>query len=347
MNNKTIKQMRTKYFNLAIVFIMIIAMSACKKDQSNPQYSKTDPYAKILTFKNMEEYQQTLKEVSSLTSDERVAWEDAKGFKSFGRVCDEVYKNSQPEKFTTLEEFNELVSRESKYLYLDELPNGELSLEKRLCMNGNRFLINSNNIFQIGEKVYKVLEKGVASTKVENANKLKNVNDENLYSFLNQNEIELTIEVMGTRLDKALKDVQNNCGNTVSDYQSSGNDRTSMIKCGVEWILTSVRPYSQYNVSAYKRGAFFLPWVLVKRHISMDMKTRVDFLVDLTLSSEWKSANISFHNDDIFADVYTDKVYGDWVYGFNSGVYHFGGYDCWGDTPSSPVVNLECNLTIL
>ena len=137
--------MRTKYFNLAIVFIMIIAMSACKKDQSNLQDTKSDPSMKILAFKNMEEYQQTLKEVSALTSDERVAWEDAKGFKSFGRVCDEVYANAQPEKYTTLEEFNELVSKSSKYLYLEKLPNGELSLEKVLQKSECRYLINSDN----------------------------------------------------------------------------------------------------------------------------------------------------------------------------------------------------------
>jgi hypothetical protein len=340
--------MRTKYLTLAITFVVIIALSACKKDQSNPQDSKNESSMKILAFKNMEEYQQTLKEVSSLTSDERVAWEEAKGFKSFGRVCDEVYANAQPEIFTTLEEFNELVSKSSKYLYLEKLPNGELSLEKVLQKSECRYLINSDNMFQVGQNVYKILDKGVASVKMENSNKLESINNDNFYSYLNHNEIELTDGIFGSKLDKALKDVQNNCGVTASDYESSGNDRTSMtIKCGVEWTSLWVKPYSQYSVSAYKRGAFFLPWVLVKRHISMDMKTRVDFLVNYSWGSEWKFANISLHTDDVFVDVHTDKVYGDQVNGWHTDEFHYGGYDCWGDTPSSPTVNLECNISIL
>ncbi len=49
--------MKTKYLNLAISFIVIIAMSACKKDQSVPQESKNEPSAKVLAFKNMQDYQ--------------------------------------------------------------------------------------------------------------------------------------------------------------------------------------------------------------------------------------------------------------------------------------------------
>ncbi len=280
-----------------------------------------------------------------------MAWEDTHGFKSFGRVCDEIYDNAQPEKFTTIAEFNDLVSKESKYLYLDKLPNGELSLEKRLNMNENRYFINSDNVFQIGQTVYKVLEKGVASTKAENAHKLQNINNENLYSFLNQSEFELTNGVMGSRLGKVLKDAQYDCGNTASRTESSGNDQTRMkIQCGVDWNLSSqwVQPYSKYTIGAYKRGSFFLPWILVKRHISMDMKTRVDFKVNDSFGGyTWKTAILVDHGNDIFVDQHINTIKGDQVYGIKTDECHYGGYDCWGDTPSAPTVNLECNITIL
>lgn len=40
--------MKTKYLNLAIALISIIAMSACKKDQPMSENSKNEPSTQIL-----------------------------------------------------------------------------------------------------------------------------------------------------------------------------------------------------------------------------------------------------------------------------------------------------------
>ncbi len=352
--------MKTKYLNLATAFIVIIAMSACKKDQSNPQESKNDPSTKILAFKNMEEYQQTLKEVSSLSSDERVAWEDAKGFKSFGRVCDEVYKNAHPENFTNIAEFNDLVVKNSNYLYLEKLANGELSLETVVSRSKDRYFLNNERMFQINQSVYKVLEQGVASTKVENVEKLKTVNEKNFLSYSKDSEIIIEANALkGYATNNQLKDVAYDCGPTaVNDYESSGNDRTEMfIDCGRS-SNTQTTAWTWYSVRAKHRGGFFLPWLYCTRTISFDLKTRVDYKTVIATVPDpnlwiwnWNTASFAAHNNGTSAQILENTLYAPPVNGsvLNTGLYpyHFGGYDCWGDTPSSPTVNLECNISIL
>ena len=352
--------MKTKYLTLAITFVVIIAMSACKKDQSIPQDSKTDPSTKILTFKNMEEYQQTLKEFSSLTSDQRAAWEDAKEFKSFGRACDEVYKNAHPENFTSIAEFNDLVVKNSDYLYLEKLANGELSLETVVSRSKDRYFLNKDKMYQIDQSVYKVLEQGVASTKVENIEKLKTVNEKNFYAYSKDSEINIEVNALkGYATNNQLKDVAYDCGPTaVDDYESSGNNRTEMwIDCGRS-SYTNTTAWTWYSVRAKKRGAFFLPWILCTRTISFDLKTRVDYKTviatvpnpDLWIWT-WNTAPFADHDNGTSAQILEKTLYAPPVNGtvLNTGLYpyHFGGYDCWGDTPSSPTVNLECHITIL
>lgn len=298
----------------------------------------------------MEEYQTALSEFTSLTLDKRVAWEDAKGFKSFGRVCDEIYKNANPENFTHIEEFNVLVAKNSNYLYLEKLPNGELSLETVLSRSRDRYFLNKDKLFQIGTNVYKVLENDVVSTKIENIDNLKSINENNLISIRDDSNFSISGNNSSelNNPGKVLKDTQYNCGTAHDDYESSGNDRTELwINCGRDFSNGTVTAWAWYSVRAKKRGSFFLPWVLVKRHISVDLKTRVDYQVFNTTLT-WRTANIPAHENDVFVDILEKTIYATAVNGIGNGYsYHFGGYDCWGDTPSSPTVNLECNISIL
>jgi len=117
--------------------------------------------------------------------------------------------------------------------------------------------------------------------------------------------------------------------------------------------------WTWYSVRAKHRGGFFLPWLYCTRTISFDLKTRVDYLTVIANVPDpnlwiwtWYSSIIVDHDNGTSAQKLEKTVYASTpVNGtvLNTGLYpyHFGGYDCWGDTPSSPTVNLECHITIL
>lgn len=340
--------MKTKYLNLAIAFIVIITMSACKKDQSNPQESKNDPSTKILAFKNMEEYQQTLKEVSSLSSDERVAWEDAKGFKSFGRVCDEIYSKIKPEEFRNSDEIKTFVSKNSDYIQLVKGDDGEFSVESKLNSNSFRYLVNCDKLFQIGTDSYKVFESAIVSCKNEQIVQLKAMNETNISSFERNPSFSITHLGQVTIL-KSTDDLSYNCGTSDGYTKTNGTDRTS-ISISVQQIdmppVTQL--YCTYLVKPQHKSIF---WFNCTRTISASIKVRIDHY-------NWGGANSGTWNNELFTIYEPGKLLsqlsGEFINVLESANgqpvahnAHFGGYNCWGSTPSAGPATIGCNTFLV
>lgn len=346
---------------LILLLVPIIFIISCSKEKHETETIQNKNKAsllkseKILVFSNLSEYIKTLKKVVSMTDEERKNWETSQGFRSFGITCDEIYKAANPESFNSIKQFNELVARNEGFIYLEKLPNNELSLEIVAIKNISRYLANSNRQFQIGTTVFKVMNAGVVSTSVDNSLTLDNIDDNNYHLFLKSANIEISDFVYGPKISnriafKSVLDNQLNCGDRFYDYQSSGNDRTYFeLKCGTSssrpWPSYYIRPYTNYMVWAKKRGAFFLPWVYVSRHIEMDMRTRVDF--QATVNGAWISELITKHIDNYFGSALGDFEYGTEVPGFVTDGVHFGGSVSWAETPSAPRVNHVCNPSIV
>ena len=340
--------MKTKYLSVAIVLLMLLIVSSCKKDQSETT-SSINTNNKILKFKSVDELNKSTSAVLKMTPEQRKSWAAGKGFESFGVKCDELYSNSQLESFTSLEQFKKLVADNSEFLYLDKMDDGELSLETRIDQSPFRYFANLEKIYQIEDRAYKVLEKGTVSANVKNIEKLKLINDENYLSICAKN-VDLQYS-NSSQLNQYKSTMSFGCGFQCNDYQSSGNDRT--------YLYIDTYPENFYNPSgvAFSRNVFHyqvkakrrsIVWIWCSRTMSFALSSAKagrsvnSYNGGYTLQYDYFSLPVrtEFTNnlEDIIPGIGCE---GTW---YNINIMGFDGYHCWGETPSAPRVNFNCGV---
>lgn len=157
--------------NLVVISVLLLSLFSCQK----AEYAISDKND-MLVFKDEADFSNTVKKVSSMSEQERIAWEEAKGFTSFATICNAVYEKARPENFQTREEVFVFVANNDQYLELIE-KEGEYTLETKLWYKADRFLLNEDCMMQIGDKVFKIFESGTASAAIEQKNVLKNMTE--------------------------------------------------------------------------------------------------------------------------------------------------------------------------
>lgn len=90
-------------------------------------------------------------------------------------MCDEIFDNVNPKDFKTLDEIKEFVNANSTFIELYKDANGELYCVPKELENNERFLMNKDKMYIVGETVYKKFDKGFVTTKIENIEKLRGV----------------------------------------------------------------------------------------------------------------------------------------------------------------------------
>lgn len=342
--------MKTKYLNLAIAFIVIIAMSACKKDQSNPQDSKTETSANILAFKNMEEYHQAVKEVHLYTYSERKAWEASKGFKSFGTACEDFYYEIKPDAFKSKDEIVAFVSKNSDFLEIINEDGGDFTVQTKLSNSINRYFVNSEKIFQIGKSYIKVLNNALVSCQASFFNELKQISDVNLDKYESNQNFKVSRTLQSLNL-KSTTDEIYNCGYGTSNTKTNGNDRTT-ITIGLNEFNPSGFPFTELNCTyQVKPQHKSIGWWGCTRHISSNVKVRID-------RYNWGLTGwINEIKTDVVTDQYATSIDKEIFYmlesmngmpvPYTTHPAHFGGYDAWGSTPSAGPALVQCNTFLV
>ncbi len=322
--------------------------NSCSKDELKNEEILNEDLRSILSFNSDKEYIETLDKVLSMNPQELKAYEESKGYKSFGRLCDEIYYNINPEDFKSIEEVKTFVSKNSEYLRLVEDENGEFSLETILSDNPNRYLINDDKMFIINKNVYKVFEEGIVTTQVERKEFLKGINDKNISKYIDNVNIRYMPIHIESINETRLKDASYNCGTYHSNTHTDNTNRTT--------IEISISYWDTYDINGipmtiFQNRVFVKPekktifWFGCTRTISCDVKIAVDYE---TISGWERDFVYHYHQD-------TEPT---WNYEFiiSGGVIsfgywarynmHYGAYDCWGDTPSTHPANLECNIQL-
>ena len=163
----------------------ILLSTSCQKDEQfapdklNNELSEP----KMLKFDNIDHYNASLKEVLAMSSGELRIWEESHNFKSLGRSAEEFYQNIDPESFKTIGELKDFVKSNSNFLMLIKDETGEYTLETTLYNIPERYFINRNKMYQIDDKVYKIVGTTVIATNIENIDELKLVNDKDELSI--------------------------------------------------------------------------------------------------------------------------------------------------------------------
>lgn len=321
-------------------------MSSCKKDQSVLSETKNESSSKILTFKSIDEYTRTLKEVLAYNNVERKAWEESQGFESMGIKSEEFYNTINPESFKSKEEIINFVRKNSDFLQLVTDSDGEVSVETKLFANPNRYFSNVDGVFQIGSEVYKVLEKGLVYGGIDQIEKLKTINETNFFDFKSDRKIkysnsEYTKSILST------EDYEHNCGVEMHDTKTKNVDRTYM-QINLQEFEPACCPvttlYVSYIVKPQKKSIF---WFNCTRTIFADIRVRIDhFAWGGIYAGQWLNEKYSKYEpgkldskiEGVFLNIDQSANFGP-----VSHISHFGGYWCVGSTPSAPPVTFSCN----
>jgi hypothetical protein len=179
--------MKIKLIKLIIcIFAITFAITGCSKDEdvvssSTLASNKLD----ILTFSTIAEFNETLQKVNSMTPENRIAWENEQGFKSFGTICDDYYYSLNPTDYKTIEQLKNSTNQDLLNVFAEE---GETFVEPKGVRSIERFIMNFDKMCVIGSNVYKFYDEGTIRTRIDNLEKIRQINDYNTAKIvLNQN----------------------------------------------------------------------------------------------------------------------------------------------------------------
>jgi hypothetical protein len=320
------RKMKRKSLKLfMLLFIGCCATSlfySCSKDEAfQSNILETD----IVKFKTFEEYNEALNTVHSMSKDERKSYEESKGYISFGRQCDEFYSEIDFDEFESLEAIKAFAAT-NDFIAVIEDYDGEIIFEKTLASNRNRYFINSDGLFQIGDFVYKAFEDGTASTHINNIHKLAQNKSNSVYSVPEDAEIKVSHINNGS---SNLKDAAYNCGYYFYDGKTSGDFRVGI---GVEreiyhdWSILGGDPittlYAGTFIRVFRKKTF--GWAYSNRRVQYTSKVAIDVITD-SGEREFHKTSGDHGVDGTYYHTFTNRF-------ISSGYHypydvHFGAYD--------------------
>ncbi|HKK61471.1 MAG TPA: hypothetical protein VJ951_02855 [Bacteroidales bacterium] len=330
------------------LFISVFMFNSCSKEEFSG-LSERQVLNEIVNFDSQEDFSTTLEKVVGMSSEELKAYEASKGYKSFGRTCEEFYRGIDFDDFTSLEELKAFIEKNSEYLTLVEDEEGELVLETVLSRSPYRYFVNNDKLFRIKDEVYKVFGDGVISTNVSNIEVLKEMNSTSVTGLDVDEQIRVMASYRASKFsENQLKDAVYNCGRHAEARKTNKRDRTK-IEISIDYLDT----YDINNVpmTIYENRVLIRPykrtlgvWYWCSRTLSCDIKVAIDHKT----ASGWQRG--FYYKSE--SGKHTSKL----EYIMSGGVVsigswqrydmHYGGYDCWADSPSTSHVHLECNTSL-
>lgn len=232
----------------------------------------------ILSFETRDEYNAELSKVLAMTSDERIAYAEENGYTSFGCECNQFYGSIDFDNFTSLEEFKSFVVENSSYIELVTDNEGELSLQTIFEDRTDRFFLNDNHMYQIGDIVYKAVAEGTVSTNIENMDVFFEVGDD--ISFY-ENDERFTY-VHNTQKSDLLKSSQ--VCTVYHKWTETNDDSRLIVEIEVDNNGSNEVECTFYAKSQSKNWLGI--WALMRRN----------FRCDVTLNYKWYSSFNGWHS---------------------------------------------------
>lgn len=269
-------------FRAFLLALSMLSIFSCTKNELTEVIQKQSS-KEIISFDNEKDYSATLTQILAMNLEELKEYEDNKGYKSFGRECDEIYQYAAQQDFQSLEEIQRLVSSHSECLEIVEDEQGELMLSTVHGSNPNRYLVKKTEqkIFIISKLAYKIIEEGVIACNKDSIENLYEVNSLNLNGYLNG---ENGIRFMPTNIKVSKnieKDALYNCGSSAENTQTNGTNRTRLTIALSYWD-TYDYPNGNVPMTVFKNSVLVKPqkkslvWIDATRTISCDIKVAVD-----------------------------------------------------------------------
>lgn len=306
---------------------------SCKKETAELKINSSKfTSLNVLKCSNYSELFQKINLVQRMTSAEFEIFQKNNHYTSFGKKCDEIYSSFNP-KTASKEDFENFLKNNKKYINLITREDGDKYLETQLSNNPIRYLLNSNRMIIVGERVYKYFNEGLLSSDVSNFDNIINIEYEDAKCIINPNYCFVNYSD-----EFANKDLAHDCGTYSEDRNTVGNDRT-FIQVGINFIekiddnhylyaiYGQIRPYHQVL------GIWY--------YCSRTLSGNFGFNLDYKQNNIWCRLPYSFaipnQTSTNFAWSFqgTTNVQGD---------IHFGSINAWGRTPSTGYAEIYCNV---
>ena len=331
--------MKKKSFiiNLLLVSFIALFFSSCDKDEiAIPQSNEISE--DIVSFENFAEYNTAEENVLAMNSEELKNYEESLGYKSFGRASEEFYRNIEMDEFKSKEGIVSFVEKNSHYLQLIDDENGEFELETKFYNNPQRYFLNKNKMFEIGNSLYKLIEEGTIVCSSENIEMLKQIGDHNIDAFKKDT---LNLKFIPNNIEEnigSLKDATYNCGTQETLRKTDGRDR---LKVFLKVYIYGAYVKTKVLIRPYKKT--WGVWYHCRRTIKANIKIATDYYVPY---HGWQRAQYSYYNSGEKAYKLERTIGSEWIPDDSYGK-HIGGYSVWADTPSVPALKKDRNSSIL
>jgi hypothetical protein len=257
---------------ISLLFTILLLNSCSEKVESPVVTSNTNDR---LVFNSSKDLVTTISKTLSMSLIELKEMEEAKGFKSFGRECDEIYSKIVVENFKSKDELLKFVNDNGKYIQLI-VENGDTSIETRYNTSVYRYIMNSDKMYQVDKIVFKELENGVVSTSINNIEELKNINDDNVLSFQSNSNFHVILNTSKS----LLKSTNGTCGD-YSEFSTNGNERV-VLKLSSEVFYdyplgVPYQSYLQFHYQSYAQKRTLGIWITAGRTITANFDATMQF----------------------------------------------------------------------
>lgn len=160
-----------------LIYISIILFSFIACNNKEIPLNEITTRHEMLEFSNYDEYSATLSQLTKMSDQEREEWENLKKFQSFGTIADKIYNSLNPEELTSIDEIYEFVRKNSQYIELVKDVDGELSCVAKEELNVERYIMNKDKMYVVGENVYKLFGETLISSNKSNIAIIYSAND--------------------------------------------------------------------------------------------------------------------------------------------------------------------------
>jgi hypothetical protein len=331
--------MKSKNLIYALLIIVVVFLTSCEKEVI--ENVKNLSCSNMLYFETVEEYNTELNKVIKMNESELTQWEKSKGFISLGIEAERFYKSIDPNKFKSNDEIKQFVDENSSYLQLIEDKNGELELETKFFNRIERYFLNKDNMFQIGDSVYKVFESATIIASTADIDILSQVSDNINYYKQNANFRILSTNKFSTVNQKSVN--ADDCGTGQIWRSDNDNER---LKVEIEVYKSGSNSVTCHFISRPYNKVLGI-WYWCSRSMKADINLNFRYfcrVLDNPATYTWQNNGLIFYNNYITESKFEDTETFTASDIYNSDEFHprFISYDVWVDTDQVSPIDIEC-----
>lgn len=336
-----------------LLLLLLLSVFSCKKSEYDYEEVNIDT-KRILKFDNINSLINESNTVNKYSIEQKVEWEKNRHFTSYGVQSDILCNKTDFESFSTVDQFKEFASTYSNFFEISTINGCELQLSPLLINIPYRYLINEEHLVQIGDTVYKVFKNFSVKAHINHLAQIRKITDEQFNQKLQDQSIVFCDLLNGETIFDLKSESSNNeyCGSSLSAFQEYDKNKTIMtITAGAANVTGGSKRYTNFNISAWKKTLGI--WWPVNRTISYEIYTGVRYLYwkppYVPSAGIWTEGTTYAYNSGTLTSSISGTAWGELVpYEIATPPQEvFFGVDCWADTPSTPIVDIECNKSVL